>query len=205
MGPFKERPNPRPLNPLLMSLTSCAPQFCQSCRARMNQCIHSQMGHVRSRRQGGSLSGRHPGLCDLRSLIPTGAHSLQPDFSLAANRLLTDQLFAVVCALAISSHAEVYTDCQGVYKGVVRLQTLGWDELYWRSSSTVDLRRAVWRLLRQENRELNMHWVPSHRKLSQATGTVDLWRIVNNNLADDSANIKRHALPERAAAAKQCD
>ena len=49
-----------------------------------------------------------------------------------------------------------------------------------------------------------MHRVPSHREVSQATRTVDLWRIANNNLADDSANIKRHAFPECAASASRC-
>ena len=82
-------------------------------------------------------------------------------------------------------------------RGFQRLLRLGWEETYWRTSQDLDLWRTGWSLLSQEGRHLEITWIASHRKVSEAHGLRDLWEIANNNQVDKDASFDKHRWPPR--------
>ena len=112
-------------------------------------------------------------------------------------RAYRGELFAVCCALSYARKAKIYSDCKGVCRGFQRLLRLGWEETYWRTSQDLDLWRTGWSLLSQEGRHLEITWIASHRKVSEAHGLRDLWEIANNNQVDKDASFDKHRWPPR--------
>ena len=113
------------------------------------------------------------------------------------------EIFAVIHALAASKAADIYTDCFNVYRGFLHLQTKGWVELDWVSSPDRDLWRTLWRLLSEDGRQHSITWIRAHRHVHEATGSTDLWHILQNRAVDSSADVNKHRLPPAVEAVRQ--
>ena len=98
------------------------------------------------------------------------------------------ELFGFMVALSVSLNSVIYTDCKVVYTGILRLLKDGWDPLYWMSSPDADMWKTAWDILKHPSRQVSVQWIESHRRLENARGTTDAWRIFHNNLVDRDAS-----------------
>ena len=105
------------------------------------------------------------------------------------------ELWAFMIAMTASANSVIYTDCEGVYKGIVKMQKSGWCELAWLSSPDVDLWRGAWSILNFPGRRLQIEWTRAHRSMSAATNALESWKIYHNHQVDRSASFEANPLP----------
>ena len=106
------------------------------------------------------------------------------------------ELWAFMMAMSIFTNSIIYTDCRGVYNGILRLQKHGWSELSWLSSPDLDLWRGAWSILSHPGRRLGVEWVKSHRNISSARNAKETWQIYHNALTDKAASVGANLLPD---------
>ena len=104
------------------------------------------------------------------------------------------QLFGFMMAMSASLNSVIYTDCKSVYKGIVRMQTEGFDQLHWQSTADSDLWKAAWGILSYPGRKLTVRWTRSHQLLESATAAYDAWCIFHNSCTDRSADVNANPL-----------
>ena len=105
------------------------------------------------------------------------------------------ELFGFMCAMCMSVHSVIFTDCKSVWMGITRLQREGWNPLSWMSSADSDMWYTAWTILDQPGRLLTAEWVESHRSLSTARSAHDAWKIYHNGLVDKSASVNTVSVP----------
>ena len=99
-------------------------------------------------------------------------------------------------AMSISTNCVIYTDCESVYKGILKLQKQGWSELSWLSSQDYDLWKGAWSILNFPGRFLAIEWVKAHKCLSSAKSIKEAWQIYHNQMTDRVASVDSNPLPE---------
>ena len=106
------------------------------------------------------------------------------------------ELWAVMIAMSTCTNSVIYTDCKGVFLGILKLQKYGWSELAWLSSPDIDLWKGAWSILSFPGRRLVIEWTRSHQSLSDARSANEMWRTYHNGLTDRSASVEVNPLPD---------
>ncbi|CAE7426386.1 Pol [Symbiodinium natans] len=107
------------------------------------------------------------------------------------------EAFAVLAAIQRATHAYLYIDNLSVVQGLHRLQSEGWNEVWWSNQAEAAVWRRIWNCWRTKSPATwVIKHVHSHKELTTASHDLEAWCFFHNDAVDRRAKLANADRPE---------